>query len=149
MLHKFSLQVGAFLGLILGLIVLIYFNETTLFLVALLLSIIFVRKIGLTNEVKDVQSITDKVVGMLFALSVAPALSVTDILDFTNGFLIQALLSFTFFLLILKKQPSIIGRISREAKGAIALLGDDILAGFAAGILSSALWQAYLNFFIS
>jgi len=145
MLDKFSLQLGAFFGLILGITVLTYFNETTLFLVALLLSIVFTRKIGLTSEVKDVQSMTDKIVGILFALSVSPAVSVTDVLEFSNGFLIQALLSFTFFLIILKKQPSIIGRISREAKGAVALLGDDVLAGFSAGILSSVVWQGYLQ----
>jgi len=59
---------------------------------------------------------------------------------------VQTLLSGIFFLIIIKKQPSLIGRLSREAKGTIALLGDDVLAGFSAGILSAFVWQTYIQF---
>ena len=145
MIQKFSLPLGTLLGLILGLIILIYFNETTLFLAALLLSIIYVRKIGLTDNLKVENRLLDKTIGVLFALTVSPAISTDMPLDISNGFLLQAILSTIFFFLIIKKQPSLIGRISREAKGAIAVLGDDILAGFSAGIVSSLLWQTYLQ----
>jgi len=43
------------------------------------------------------------------------------------------------------KKPSIIGRIDREAKGGLGVMGDDIIAGFAAGITSAILWQVILK----
>ncbi|MDD3506588.1 MAG: phosphatidylglycerophosphatase A, partial [Sulfurimonas sp.] len=87
--------------------------------------------------------------GMWFALSVAPAVSVAwgEMGDFTNGFVIQSLLSFALFRYFDIKKPSIIGRIDREAKGGVGVMGDDIVAGFAAGIVSALLWQGYLQFF--
>jgi phosphatidylglycerophosphatase A len=83
---------------------------------------------------------------MWLALSVAPAMSVGlgEVGDLQNGFLIQALLSFALFRYFDIVKPSIIGRIDREAKGGVGVMGDDIIAGFAAGILSSLLWQGIL-----
>ena len=83
---------------------------------------------------------------MWFALSVAPAVgvSMSEVSSLENGFLIQALLSFVLFRYFDIAKPSIIGRIDREAKGGIGVMGDDIIAGFAAGILSAAIWQGVL-----
>lgn len=84
---------------------------------------------------------------MWFALSVAPAISVsfTEMTDFQNGFLIQSLLSFVLFRYFDITKPSIIGRIDRETKGGIGVMGDDIIAGFAAGILSAVIWQGIVQ----
>ncbi|MEJ2373042.1 MAG: phosphatidylglycerophosphatase A, partial [Sulfurimonas sp.] len=68
-----------------------------------------------------------------------------QILSLENGFLIQALLSFVLFRYFDITKPSIIGKIDREAKGGIGVMGDDIIAGFAAGISSALLWQGYLK----
>ncbi|MDD2950583.1 MAG: phosphatidylglycerophosphatase A, partial [Sulfuricurvum sp.] len=43
------------------------------------------------------------------------------------------------------KKPSIIGRIDREAKGGLGVMGDDIVAGFAGGIASALIWQLVLK----
>ena len=42
-------------------------------------------------------------------------------------------------------KPSIIGRLDREAKGGVGVMGDDVVAGFVAGILSALIWQGYLQ----
>jgi len=143
--------IASFLALIISLFILLYFNEKTLFLAALLVSIIAIRSInkyeqnGGEHHAKHV--VIDKFSGIGFALSVAPAMAIplAQLSELSNGFIIQALLSFVLFLHFDKEKHSLIGKISREAKGGIGIVGDDILAGFTAGIVSSLLWQAYLQ----
>ena len=83
---------------------------------------------------------------MWLALSIAPAISVAPeaVTELSNGFLIQSLLAFALFRYFDITKPSIIGRIDREAKGGIGVMGDDIIAGVAAGISTAAIWQGYL-----
>jgi phosphatidylglycerophosphatase A len=83
---------------------------------------------------------------MWFALSVAPAttIAIDQLFNLNNGFLIESLLSFALFRAFDITKPSIIGRIDRDAKGGVGVMGDDIIAGFAAGISSAALWQGWL-----
>ncbi|MDD2450027.1 MAG: phosphatidylglycerophosphatase A [Sulfurimonas sp.] len=142
---------GSLVALILGIFVLIFFEVETLFLAAVLISIIAVREINKYEEKSkihdDKRIVIDELAGMWFALSVAPAMSISmgEITDFQNGFLVQALLSFALFRYFDIKKPSIIGRIDREVKGGIGVMGDDIIAGFAAGISSSLIWQGWLQ----
>ncbi len=141
---------GTLASLPLGMAILIYFDATTLFLAALLISVIAIKGINnyeaLTGNHDDQKIVIDELAGMWFALSVAPAsgVALTQITDLQNGFLIQCLLSFVLFRYFDITKPSIIGRIDREAKGGIGVMGDDIVAGFAAGISSAALWQGWL-----
>lgn len=141
--------VGSFVALLLGLLILIYFEPQTLFLAAVLISIIAIRAINnyemQSGEHDDKRIVIDELAGMWFALSVAPAISVGmgEVFELSNGFLIQALLSFALFRYFDITKPSIIGRIDREAKGGVGVMSDDIIAGFAAGILSSFLWHGY------
>jgi len=142
--------VGTLVSLPLGMLILIYFDAYTLFLATVLISIIAIKEINKyelkTSSHDDKSIVIDELAGMWFALSVAPAISVgfSDVATLENGFLIQSLLSFVLFRYFDIAKPSIIGRIDREAKGGVGVMGDDILAGFTAGILSSALWQSYL-----
>ncbi|MEN4044767.1 MULTISPECIES: phosphatidylglycerophosphatase A family protein [Sulfurimonas] len=141
---------GTLASLPLGMAILVYFDATTLFLAALLISIIAIKVINKyedeTGNHDDQRIVIDELAGMWFALSVAPAVGVasTEITDLQNGFLVQALLSFVLFRYFDITKPSIIGRIDREAKGGVGVMGDDIIAGFAAGISSAALWQGWL-----
>lgn len=143
--------VGTLVSLPLGMLILIYFDAQTLFLATLLISIIAIREINKYEEKSgihdDKRIVIDELAGMWFALSVAPAMGVGvgEITDLQNGFLIQSLLSFALFRYFDIKKPSIIGRIDREAKGGIGVMGDDIIAGFAAGILSALIWQGWLQ----
>jgi len=142
--------VGTLVSLPLGMLVLIYFDAQTLFLATVLLSIIAIKEINKYEERTgihdDKRIVIDELAGMWFALSVAPAMgvSLTEITTYENGFLIQSLLSFALFRYFDIAKPSIIGRLDREAPGGIGVMGDDIVAGFAAGIMSAALWQGII-----
>ena len=144
--------VGTLVSLPLGMLILIYFDAQTLFLATVLISIIAIKEINKyeakTGMHDDKKIVIDELAGMWFALSVAPAISVgiNDITNLENGFLIQSILSFAFFRYFDIAKPSIIGRLDREAPGGIGVMGDDIVAGFAAGILSAAIWQGILYF---
>ncbi len=138
-------------SLISGLSILIYFDEETLFLATLLLSILAIKTINAKiNKDKNFDTksvILNSFVGLWFALSIAPAFGVEikDILVFGNGFLIQALLSFVLFIFFMITKISIIGRIEKSIKGGVGVIASSIIAGAAAGISSSALWQVYLQ----
>ncbi len=143
--------VGTLVSLPLGMLILIYFDSQTLFLATALLSIIAVKSINKYEEASgihdDKRIVIDELAGMWFALSVAPAITVGmgEVGSLENGFLIQSILSFALFRYFDIAKPSIIGRIDRETKGGIGVMGDDIIAGFAAGISSSLIWQGWLQ----
>ena len=84
---------------------------------------------------------------MWIALAIAPGIvfGVSDLVNVSNGLAVQIVLSFIFFRIYDIKKPSLIGRIDREAKGGWGVMGDDILAGIAAGISSALLWQVFLK----
>jgi len=144
--------VGTIVALPLGMLVLIYFNAQTLFLATLLISVIAVKEINRyeaasgTHDSKNI--VIDELAGMWFALSLAPAISVNidEVTDLQNGFLIQSLLAFALFRYFDIAKPSVIGRIDRETKGGVGVMGDDIIAGIAAGISSAIIWQGILYF---
>ena len=129
------------LSLLTGLFVLVYFNEKTLFLATLLVAVISIRT---QNKSLDFSYQT---VGMWFALSVAPAmhLPLGELLTVENGFLLQALFSFIAFIIIEQIKPSLIGKLHREAKSPIALVGSSTLAGITAGVVSALIWQISLK----
>lgn len=139
--------VGTLVSLPLGMLILIYFDAQTLFLATVLISIIAIKEINKYEKKSgihdDKRIVIDELAGMWFALSVAPAISVgmSEVTNFENGFLIQSILSFALFRYFDIAKPSIIGRLDREAKGGVGVMGDDIVAGFAAGISSAAIWQ--------
>ena len=143
--------VGSLVALILGVLVLVFFDVTTLFFGTILISIIAIKSIDKYEEETgihdDKRIVIDELAGMWFALSVAPAISVgfNEISILENGFLIQSILSFVLFRYFDISKPSIIGRIDRQTKGGIGVMGDDIIAGFVAGILSSVIWQGILQ----
>jgi phosphatidylglycerophosphatase A len=145
--------VGSVVALFLGLLMLVYFDVQTLFMATILISVIAIKAINKYEEQSgihdDKRIVIDELAGMWFALSVAPATSMgfEQMGDLNNGFVIQALLSFVLFRYFDIMKPSIIGRIDREAKGGVGVMGDDIIAGLAAGIVSALLWQGYLQIF--
>jgi phosphatidylglycerophosphatase A len=129
----------SFIALISGILILVYLDESTLFLSALLLSVLVF---------KTTKSNFDKIVGTWFALSVSPAFGVPfdTLMDLENGFVAQAILSFILFIAFYTYKPSIIGRLYKSSKANIGILVSAIISGFAAGILSSLIWQSYLKF---
>ena len=126
---------------------LIAFDAQTLFLASLLINVIAIKSIDKYEASSgihdDKRIVIDELAGMWFALSVAPAITInfSDLGMWENGFLIQSILSFLLFRYFDITKPSIIGRIDRETKGGLGVVGDDVIAGFVAGILSAIIWQ--------
>jgi len=147
-----TLITSLLLSVLSGLAILIYFDEGTLFLATLLLAIISIKtinkKIDSLEEKFDSNSLyINSFVGLWFALSIAPAfgVSIEEISSFSNGFIIQAIFSLIFFAMFHTIKPSIIGRIFKTVKGGVGIMASTIIAGAAAGISSSSLWQVYLQ----
>ena len=139
--------VGTLVSLPLGVAVLILLGPQTLFLLTLLITLVAIKTIDLyeaQSGIHDNQKIViDELAGMWFALSIAPGImfTVDDLSLLSNGIAVQIILSFIFFRIYDIKKPSIIGRIDRNTKGGWGVMGDDIVAGFAAGITAALIWQ--------
>lgn len=142
---------GTIAALPLGIAILLYLGPQTLFLATILITLIAIKSIdkheNITHEHDDSRIVIDELVGMWFALSIAPGIGfdTATLMQWENGIALQIALSFIFFRIYDIKKPSIIGRIDREAKGGIGVMGDDIVAGFAAGISSALVWQMILR----
>ena len=143
--------VGTLVSLPLGIAVLVLLGPQTLFLLTLLITLIAIKIIDryeIQSGIHDNQKIViDELAGMWFALSIAPGIMFTldDLSVLGNGVAVQIALSFIFFRIFDIKKPSIIGRIDRNAKGGWGVMGDDIVAGFAAGISAALVWQGFLK----
>ncbi|MBD3806374.1 phosphatidylglycerophosphatase A [Sulfuricurvum sp.] len=142
---------GTLAALPLGVAILLYFGPQTLFLATILITIIAIKAIdkheSIVHEHDDSRIVIDELVGMWFALSIAPGIGfdLSTLMRWNNGIAIQIVLNFIFFRIYDIKKPSIIGRIDREAKGGLGVMGDDIIAGFAAGISTAIVWQIILQ----
>ncbi len=143
--------IGTLVSLPIGVAILIFLGPQTLFLLTLLITLIAIKSIDryeAHSGIHDNQKIViDELAGMWFALSIAPGVmfSLNDLSVWGNGIAVQILLSFIFFRIYDIKKPSIIGRIDRNTKGGWGVMGDDIIAGFAAGISSALVWQLILK----
>jgi phosphatidylglycerophosphatase A len=94
-------------------------------LAALLITLIAIKSINamkpLSHNHDDQRIVIDELVGLWFALSIAPGIGfdMATLMQWENGIAIQIALSFIFFRIYDIKKPSIIGRIDREAKGGL------------------------------
>ncbi len=132
--------VGSFAALLLALVILNYFPIDTLFLLTILISVVAIKEINRyekdTNTHDDKSIVIDEVVGQWLALCIASA----------NPF--QIILSFIYFRAFDIYKPSIIGRVDRDVKGGLGVVGDDLLAGMFAGICSAGSWKIYIEFIV-
>ena len=142
---------GTLASLPLGMAILLFLGPQTLFLATLLITLIAVKTIDAHehagNPHDDQRIVIDELAGMWLALSIAPGAMIAPetVTDWGNGFVLQSLIGFAFFRLYDIKKPSFIGRIDREAKGGIGVMGDDLLAGVLAGISTAIVWQGILK----
>ena len=129
--------VGSFVSLIIGLFLLEFLHVSTLFLLAFLITVIAIKQIDIYEKEVGMHDgkeiVIDELAGMWIALSIC-GINSTNIL-------ILAPLAFLFFRLFDIWKPSIIGKIDRDVKGGLGVMGDDIVAGFAAGIASAGIYQ--------
>lgn len=110
---------------------------STLLLLTILLTFIAIQEIDKEEKesgIHDASSIViDEVAGIWLAFTIS------------SGTWIQILLSIAFFRLFDIWKPSIIGRIDKNVKGGLGVMGDDIIAGIFAGLSSAIVYGALLK----
>ncbi|HIO96087.1 MAG TPA: phosphatidylglycerophosphatase A [Campylobacterales bacterium] len=131
--------VGSFAGLIVGLVILQFFPMETLFMLTLAITLIAIFEINkyekATGSHDDKSIVIDEVSGMWIALMLA--LSTAETLTYEFAEIIAIVGSFLAFRLFDIWKPSTIGVIDRKVKGGLGVMGDDILAGVAGGLLTT------------
>ncbi|MDR0408655.1 MAG: phosphatidylglycerophosphatase A [Campylobacteraceae bacterium] len=125
---------GTIFGALIAWLLLNILNIESLFLITVLTSVIaigIINRYEQSSGIHDNQQIViDEVVGIWLAICVS----------FSTGVL-QILLCVIFFRIFDIKKPSIIGRIDKNVKGGFGVVGDDLVAGLFAGIISAGIWQ--------
>ncbi len=136
---------GSFTSLLLGLALLQYIPDSTLFLLSILITLIAVKQINIyEEEVKQHDSkeiVIDELAGIWITLSMC---KINE-----ENMLLMSILAFIFFRLFDIWKPSIIGKIDRDVKGGWGVMGDDILAGIFAGICTAGTYQLIYNFVLN
>ncbi len=136
--------VGSFVSLLLGLLLLQFLDVSTLFLLSLLITVIAVKQIDIyekeVGEHDSKEIVIDELAGMWLALSIC---GITN-----DNMIIMSILAFAFFRLFDIWKPSIIGRIDKNVKGGWGVMGDDILAGLAAGVAAAGVYKLLVMFIL-
>lgn len=134
--------IGSIVAFIIGLPI-VYFSAETIFLLAVLIGVIAIKQIDIYEKnggIHDDKSIViDELVGMWLAMGVVGGKGF-DVIEMFGTFILFRIYDIT--------KPSIIGKIDREVKGGLGVVGDDALAGIIAG-LSALLVIKIVQYFIS
>ncbi len=130
--------VGSFVALIVGLLLLKVIPMETFFMLTILITIMGIFEINKyeakTGTHDDKSIVIDEVSGMWITLMFA--LSTAQTLNYPYVYEIAVISSFATFRLFDIWKPSTIGKIDQNVKGGLGVMGDDILAGVAGGLLS-------------
>ena len=128
--------VGSFVSLIIGLFLLQFLHPSTLFLLSLLVTVIAIKQIDIYEKEVGIHDgkeiVIDELAGMWITLAICGINS--------SNILIIAPIAFIFFRLFDIWKPSFIGKIDRDVKGGLGVMGDDVLAGIAAGIATAGVY---------
>ncbi|RDU54501.1 phosphatidylglycerophosphatase A [Helicobacter sp. MIT 01-3238] len=139
---KASGTMGSIAGVALGLPIL-YLSSQTLFLLSVFVGLFAIKQVNIyeaRNEGKEGFShdegwiVIDEVVGVWIALSIA---------CFGEVSAIGVGSAFVLFRVFDIWKPSLIGKIDREAKGGLGVVGDDALAGIIAGLASLVVIEVF------
>ena len=128
--------VGSFVSLIIGIFLLEFLHPSTLFLLSLLVTVIAIKQIDIYEKEVGIHDgkeiVIDELAGMWITLAICGINS--------SNILIIAPIAFIFFRLFDIWKPSFIGKIDRDVKGGLGVMGDDVLAGIAAGIATAGVY---------
>lgn len=121
---------GSALAVILGAPI-AYYSQETLFLASIFVALVAIKHIDLYEaytQIHDDKSIViDELVGVWLAMSII-------------GFgVLECITAFVLFRIFDIYKPSLIGRIDRECKGGLGVVGDDALAGVVSGLVGALL----------
>ena len=134
---------GSLVGVTIAYLVILFFPNPnlTIMLLAILFSIMGYK---LVNEYEtnggihdDKRIVIDEIAGVLITIGLLGNLK--------EDTLIKLFFAFISFRLFDIWKPSIIGKIDKNAKGGLGVMGDDILAGIFGGILAGILYMIYLK----
>ena len=135
---------GSFVSLIIGLFLLEFLHPSTLFLLALLITVIAIKQIDIYEKEVGIHDgkeiVIDELAGMWITLAICGINS--------SNILFMAPIAFIFFRLFDIWKPSFIGKIDRDVKGGLGVMGDDVLAGIAAGISTAGVYQLIEKFIL-
>ena len=136
--------VGSFVSLIIGLFLLEFLHVSTLFLLALLITVIAIKQNDIYEKEVGMQDgkeiVIDELAGMWITLAICGINS--------SNVLFMAPIAFIFFRIFDIWKPSFIGKIDRDVKGGLGVMGDDVLAGIAAGIATAGTYQLIQMFLL-
>ena len=136
--------IGSFISLIIGLFLLEFLHPSTLFLLALLITVIAIKQIDIYEKEVGIHDgkeiVIDELAGMWITLAICGINS--------SNVLFMAPIAFIFFRLFDIWKPSFIGKIDRDVKGGLGVMGDDVLAGIAAGIATAGVYQLIEKFIL-
>ena len=136
--------VGSFVSLIIGLFLLEFLHVSTLFLLALLITVIAIKQIDIYEKEVGMHDgkeiVIDELAGMWITLAICGINS--------SNVLFMAPIAFIFFRIFDIWKPSFIGKIDRDIKGGLGVMGDDVLAGIAAGIATAGVYQLIEKFIL-
>lgn len=132
---------GSLASLPVGIGIVYYLGIETLFMLTLAITVIgiveinkYEKQTGLHDQ-KEI--VIDEAAGMWLSLMIA--YSTAAALHFAYADILAIALSFGAFRLFDIWKPSTIGWIDRELKGGLGVMGDDVLAGIAGGLLSAVI----------
>ncbi len=134
--------VGSLASLVLVVLLIQVLPPSTIFMLTILISVVAVKQIDIyekqtkTHDSKII--VIDELVGMWFAFLIAGATA--------DSWFWFAVLSFVYFRLFDILKPSIIGRIDKNVKGGLGVVGDDIVAGIIGGLSASLTYFIFKEF---
>jgi len=131
---------GSVVGGILGVIFLYFLPASSLVLFTILLTLIAVREIDKYEKetgIHDASKIViDEIAGMFLALSLS-GISIVGVI-----------MSFVWFRVFDIWKPSIIGKIDEKVSGGWGVMGDDLVAGIAGGLMSALSVMIYNDYLL-
>jgi phosphatidylglycerophosphatase A len=126
---------GSIAGAVVGYLILTFLTVQTLFMATILLTIIAIKEIDkdekASGEHDKSEIVIDEVAGIWLAFSLG------------NETMFMMIFSLIYFRVFDIWKPSIIGRIDRDVKGGLGVMGDDLLAGVVAVICSGVTYEIY------
>ena len=124
--------VGTLFGALVAMALLQFLPQSSLFLLTLLITVIAIKEINIyeaqTNTSDHPSIVIDEIAGIWLAISILPD---------THPLWIAISVALFRFLDITK--PSYIGRLEK-LKGGVGVMGDDLLAGVVAGLLTGLIY---------
>jgi len=134
---------GTLASLPFGVLIIEYMGLETLFMLTFAITIIAIFEINKYEKstgVHDQQEIViDETAGIWLTLMIAYSTMIT--VDFPYAYELYVVGSFASFRLFDIWKPSTIGWIDREVEGGLGVMGDDILAGVAGGLLVAIIFM--------